>query len=134
MIEYLQYFFNPSHIFSLRPPVMSVRAVVILAVIFGLFIIFGIVNKIMTGKNKSGLKALGQARLFYLFITMGILGYVYTFFAAQGVILLSSRLWLLLIFLITAVWLGFVAVYIFITVPKKQRQLKKKQEFEKYIP
>lgn len=134
MIEYLQYFFNPSHFFSLRPAAMQNRAVIILAVTFGLFVIFGIISYFKKNQAKNGLWTQAWQRLFHLFLTLGILGLVYVFFAAQGVTLLAARFWLLIIFLITLVWLGFVAKYMFFDIPKKQKTLEKKQNFDKYIP
>lgn len=134
MIEYLKYFFNPGHFFSMRPPAMQVRAIIILAVAFGLFIVFGIVSKIMTAKTKDGLKIKGWRRLFHLGLTMGILGFVYIFFAWQSVALLAGRFWLIIMLLVIIVWLGFIGKYMFLAAPKLRVNIDKKRNFDKYIP
>lgn len=134
MIAYLKYFFNPSHLFSLRPTIIQWRAIIILVAIFGLLITVGIVSKVMAAKIKDGLKVKAWRRLYYLTLTIGILGFVYLFFAWQGVALLASRFWLLIIFLTAIVWLGFIAKYWFLEIPKLRREIQQKRNFEKYIP
>jgi len=134
MTEYLKYFFNPSHLFDLRPPVMHSRAILILAAAFGLLIILGIASQLIVMKTKDGLKIKGWRRLFHLFLTVGILGLVYLFFAWQGVTLLASRFWLIILGLVVLVWFGFIAKYLFWDVPKLRRNIEEKRRFEKYIP
>lgn len=132
MINYLVYFFNPSHLFSLRPPAMQLRVIIILAVIFGVFVVLGIIFNFL--KTKDSLRIKGYKRLFYLFLTMGVLGYVYLFFAWQGAALLSARFWLLIWLIATLVWLGFILKYLVIEAPKKRKEIDRKRDFEKYIP
>lgn len=134
MIEYLKYFFNPSHIFSLRPGAMQLRAIIILAVVFGLFIIFGLVSKIIEKKTNDGLKIKAWKRFWYLGITMGALGIVYLFFAWQGVVLLASRLWLIIWLIAVVVWVVFIFKYLFLEAPKLRKNIDKKRDFDKYIP
>jgi len=134
MIEYLKYFFNLNHLFNLRPGVMHNQAIIILAVAFGLLIILGIVSKVLVTKTKDGLKVKGWRRLFHLSLTIGILGFVYLFFAWQGVSLLASRFWLIILGLTALVWLGFIAKYLLWDVPKLRKGIEEKRKFEKYIP
>lgn len=133
-MQYLQYFFNLSHIFSLRPPAMSGRAATILAVIFIGLIAFGAFANFKRHKAKSGLDAKAWRQVFYLGFTIGILGFVYIFFASQGVVLLAARFWLLIIVLVAVVWAGFIIKYIKVELPKKKEVMKKNEEFQKYIP
>ena len=134
MIAYLKYFFNPSHLFSLRPAVMQWRAIIILMAVFGLLILMGIISKVMAAKSKDGLKIKAWRRLSYLALTISILGFVYLFFAWQGVVLLAGRFWLLTLLLIALIWLGFIAKYWFLEIPILRREIQQKRNFEKYIP
>jgi small-conductance mechanosensitive channel len=134
MIEYLQFFLKPAHLFNVRPQAMSARAITILAIIFGLFVIFGLINKMAGRKTKDGLKAKAFKRLWYLGITSGCLGYVYLAFAWQGVALLAARFWLLIILAVVIVWLFFIAKYLYIEAPKLRKNIDQKRDFEKYIP
>ncbi|MFA6255367.1 MAG: hypothetical protein WC675_05065 [Patescibacteria group bacterium] len=113
---------------------MHNQAIIILAVAFGLLIILGIVSKVLVTKTKDGLKVKGWRRLFHLSLTIGILGFVYLFFAWQGVSLLASRFWLLILGLTALVWLGFIAKYLMWDVPKLRKGIEEKRKFEKYIP
>ena len=134
MIEYLKYFFNPAHLFTLRPGVMRLRAIIILAVIFGVMITAGIIIKLIRPKIKDGLKLKAYRRLFHLFLTMGIIGLVYLFFAWQGVALLAGRFWLIIMLVVVIIWLGFIAKYLFLEIPKLRKSINQKRDFEKYIP
>lgn len=134
MIEYLKYFFDPSHVFSVRPPVMSSQAVIILAVIFIAFIALGMLANLKRNKSKSGLVAKAWQQFFYLGFTIGSLGFVYLFFASQGVALLAARFWLLIIGIVAIVWAGFIFKYIKLDMPKKEAAKKHKEEIQKYTP
>lgn len=134
MIEYLKYFFNPSHLLTLRPPAMQGRALIILGVAFGILIIIGVISKMMAKKTNDGLKMKGWERLFHLFLTIGILGFVYLAFAWQGVILLAGRFWLIILEIIAIVWLAFIGKYMYLEVPKLRKKINKERNFDKYIP
>lgn len=133
MIDYLQYFLNPSHLFSLRPPLMTSRAVIILAVIFGLCIVTALVLKFVL-KTTDSFKIKSQRKAVSMLGTMGILGYVYLFFAWQGAALLSARFWLLLWLAVLLVWAGFIIKYLKFEAPKKRAEIDKQRQFQKYIP
>jgi hypothetical protein len=113
---------------------MNSRALIILAVLFGLFIVLGIISKIRAAKIKDGLKIKGWRRLKNLFLTMGITGLVYLFFAWQGIALLAARFWLIIWLLVTLIWLGFIGRYLFWEVPKLRRNIEQKRKFEEYLP
>ncbi|MDX9893724.1 MAG: hypothetical protein RB292_04950 [Patescibacteria group bacterium] len=134
MIDYLNYFFNFRHLFGLRPAGMSLRAVIILAVIFVLTIAFGVASKIIARRTKDGLKVKAYRRCFDLGLTMGILGLIYIFFAWQGVTLLSARFWLLIWFISLAGWLGFIFKYLLYDIPKLRKNIDQKRKFEQYLP
>ncbi|MAF13752.1 MAG: hypothetical protein CMI53_02560 [Parcubacteria group bacterium] len=134
MIEYFKYFFNPDHLLSIRPPAMSDRAITILLVAFTALIVVGILYKIKTKTDRDGLKVKAYIRLFHLGLTIGILGYVYVFFAWQGITLLAGRFWLIILLLIALVWLGFIGKYLLREAPKMRKSIDQKRNFEKYIP
>ena len=134
MTEYLAYFFNPAHLFNLRPAAMQPRAIIILAVVFGLIIIAGIISKLIENKTKDGLKIKAYRRIFNLGLTMGILGYVYLFFAWQGVTLLGARFLLLVWLLVLLFWFGFILKYLLLNVPRLRRDIDSRRSFEKYLP
>ncbi len=88
----------------------------------------------MTTKIKDGLKIKAWRRLYYLSLSMGIIGLVYLFFAWQGVVLLAARFWLLIWLVTTLIWLGFIMKYLFLETPKLRREIEEKRKFAKYIP
>ena len=133
-MNYINYFFNPSHLFLMRPGAMQARAIIILAIIFGLMIVLGFVSLTLSKKNKDILKVKSLKKFFNAFLTMGIIGYVYVVFAWQGIALLAARFWILIIFLVLIVWIFFIAKHLFNKVPELRSEIDKKRDFEKYIP
>jgi Na+/serine symporter len=113
---------------------MNFWALIILSVTFLVFIGLGLAVKFWVNKIKDGLKIKVCRRLSHLFITMGIVGLVYLFFAWQGVALLSSRFWLIIWLACTVVWAGFIVKYLFLEAPKIRREIEEKRKFEKYLP
>jgi len=134
MIDYLQYFFNPAHLLSLRPPLMHPRALWILAIVFGACILSGVAIKLLAGRQRDALKIKAMRRLTNMFITMGCVGFVYWFFAYEGAILLSARFWLLLWAAVICLWLGVIGYYRYGVVPKQRKEIQQKRQFEKYLP
>jgi|SRR3989344_944964 len=133
MTSYLQYFFNLRHLFSLRPQAMQPRALLILAIIFGVVVAVGLAATILKKKQR-GLAVVGFNRLSTAGLTMGIAGFCYLFFAWQGVALLASRFWLLIWVVVAVVWAALIIYYFVITIPKRVQENLKKKQFEKYIP
>lgn len=133
MLNYLSYFFDPSHLFALRPPTMHPRAITILAVIFGALVIMGIVSN-LSARGVDSLKAKGLKRLTNLGLTMGSLGYLYLFFAWQRAALLGARFWLLGLGLITVGWLLFIIKYLIFKVPARRKEINERRRFEQYLP
>ncbi|MDD2807631.1 MAG: hypothetical protein PHW95_03890 [Patescibacteria group bacterium] len=134
MTDYLKYFFNLNHLLNLRPEPLHSRAIIAGVIIFGALVLLGVACKIMSRATKDGLKIKGYRKFFNLFLTMGLIGFVYLFFAWQGVVLLSSRLVLLAWAIISVIWLLFILKYIIIEVPKTRKQLQARRQFEKYLP
>src|SRR3989338_3815358 len=134
MIEYLKYFFDPNHLFTLRPGAMHSRAVMILLIAFSVMIVAGLLIKLYRQRIKDGLKIKALDRLFRLLLAIGVLGLIYLFFAWQCVVLLAARFWLLAIIISGLVWLGFILKYLLVEMPKLRHKLEQKRKFEKYLP
>jgi len=113
---------------------MTNSAVITLAVVFGLLIILSLAAWLYINKTKDGLKLKGLRRLFHLFLSMGISGFIYLFFAWQGVAILASRFWLLIWAIVLVIWLLFIVKYLFKEVPKLRSEIEEKRKFAKYLP
>jgi len=133
MFAYLQYFFNPRHLFSLRPDALQPSAIKSLLVISILFIVVGLVFQLGL-KAKDGLTDKGYKKIANLFNTIGALTLVYLFFGWQGVILLGSRFWLLVLALAFIIWLVVVVRYFVKEIPARKSEIIAKKQKAKYIP
>ena len=133
MLNYLNYFFDPAHLFSLLPPILHQRAITILAGTFGLLLLGGLFSRV-SSRGVDSLKAKGLKRLGSLGVTMGLLGFLYLFFAWQRAVLLGARFWLLVWLLTTLVWLFFILKYLLMVVPAKRREIDQRRRFEQYLP
>jgi len=134
MINYFQDLIFSGRLFTLRPPVMQVKTIIILAVFFGLCVALGLACKVLVKKTRDGLKIKSLRQLFYLFVAMGILGFVYLFFAWQKITLLAGRFWLLIWLVTVIIWLGVIGRYMFFKAPKIRNEIEEKRKFEKYVP
>jgi O-antigen/teichoic acid export membrane protein len=134
MIDYLKYFFNPDHLFSVRPVPMQMRAIIILVVLFSAFIVYSLVVKVFAKKIKDGLKIKLLRKTSNTTLTMGILGLIYVFFAWQSITLLGARFWLVIWALIMLVWGGFILRYFLVTMPKLRSEIDHRRNVEKYLP
>jgi len=133
-MEYFQELITSGRLFTMRPPAMQLRTVMILAGFFGLFVVLGIISKVVSKKTNDGLRLKGWLRLFYLFMSMGLIGLGYLLFAWQGVTLLAARFWLIIWLITVIVWLIFIGIYMFSKVPKLRAKIEKQRKFDKYIP
>lgn len=133
MINYLTYFFDPAHLFALRPPALHQRAITILVILFGVFILAGIISSFNT-RRVDRLKAKGLKRITHFGLTVGLLGYLYLFFAWQRAALLGARFWLVGLALVTAIWLIFIIRFLVLEVPAKRKAIDQRRRFEQYLP
>ncbi len=133
-MNYLQAFFNPVHLFSLRPEAMTNRAVAVTLAIFVACLVLAGLAWFKKSKAQSGLDMKIWSKIVTFGLTVGIIGLVYTFFAWQGVALFSARFWLLILLLIALGWAGLIAKYAAIDLPKIKKTISKDKEFKKYIP
>jgi cytochrome c oxidase subunit IV len=134
MINYLLHFFNPVYLFNLRPAIIQQTNLIVLIAFFGLLIVLAGFSRLLVIKTKDGLKIKAYRRFSHLFLTIGILGLIYLFFAWQGVAILSARFWPLVLAIVALVWLVFIAKYLLMEIPKLRREIENKRKFEKYLP
>lgn len=134
MTQYLQYFFNPAHLFSAVPPAMSPRAVLILLVVFGGFIAVAIASQVMAKKMKDGIKIKAYRQVSNLGYTIGIIGLAYVFFAWQSVAFLSSRIILIVLAVIAITWAAFILRFLKKKAPQMRKEIEQKRAFERYMP
>lgn len=69
-----------------------------------------------------------------LFLTMGSLGMAWTFFAYEGIPILSARFWLLLWFVSSSIWMYVIIRYYVVEYTDFKVQLAEKERLEKYLP
>jgi small-conductance mechanosensitive channel len=135
MFKYLKSFFTIRTLFNSRPAPIEAPGSVILVILFGVFLILALLSKIWQKKNKNDrLLYLAYQKFFYLFLTIGLIGLVYTWLAYEGIPFLSAKILLLVLILTFLVWLFIAVKYMLVTVPKIKKERKKREEFEKYLP
>lgn len=135
MFRYIISYFRPGLLFNLQPSSLEGLGLEIVLIIFGVIILLGIVMGILIHAKKNdkvltrGLKKIKNALLI-----VGVLGYMYAFFASQGARLLSARFWFPSLLAILIIWLFFPIKYIIFELPKIREDIKNRKEFEKYLP
>lgn len=134
MIEYIVNFFRPNVLFQMYPSPFEGRGLQILLLIFSLFFLLGLsLVYIIQSRRYDTIVNKGLKKIRTLFFIMSIMGYMYTFFAYEGAPFLSARIWFLIWFIITLVWLFFCLRYFRRELPKFREDLRKKRIYEKYL-
>jgi len=135
MIDFLKQFTNLRQFFTLKPLPIDATTFQLLAGLFGLFLILGIVF-IILAKQKKQDHLLNKAynNFSYLFITMGLIGLLYSWLAFENAVVLSARFIFAIIIVVFLVWLAIILRYRFLKIPKIKKQIQSKKEFEKYLP
>ncbi len=73
-------------------------------------------------------------KLFRLFLTMGLVGFVILFFFYEGVMILGARFWFLFWLIGIITWFVYIIVYSIRKLPKIKKEIEEKKKFEKYLP
>lgn len=126
-----QKFLDKDYIFEPSPPPTGLYQY--LAVIFGLFLIAGVIIAAQTRRKEEIYKKL-FVRIVSLFLFTGTSGLILVFFRYEGIPYLGSRLLLLVLLAVFIIWALLVVRYKFLILPKEIRQYQKKKIFEKYLP
>ena len=101
---------------------------------FLLFIVLGLVSKILSQYQNEKSKRLLLKKFGGLGITMGFFGLVWMFFRQERVAFLAWRFWMLLWFAVTAFWAYLVARYALKRTPEIKAEEAKRANIEKYLP
>lgn len=119
--------------FTLRPFPMPTSWIIGLDIFFGLYIIAGIVLRIMSRRVDS---QLGKRlrRFSKLGWTLGLVGYAWVFFSFEEAVFLGSRFWFLFILAGTAVWSAFILRDIKKNLAHERSEQAERTRFQKYLP
>ena len=125
--------FDASYWFS-APFAPSIRALVIMAIVFGLFIIFGAVAWHRRVHSPDGITR-GVWRRFAAWAwTSGVIGFVFYFLRYERIIFFQNRFWLLAWFVMALVWFIFVLRHARHRAPALNQQSKEEAYKERYLP
>ena len=127
-------FFQIQNIFRLNPGPLSLKFSLILLSFFGVFFVLAWISKFLQSKNmKDRLIYNFYEKLFIYFLSLSIIGFVYTWFCYEGAYLLSMRLWLILSVLVYCVWFAYIMRYRFNIIPNIRKERKEKKKLENYL-
>lgn len=66
--------------------------------------------------------------------SFSIVGLILMFFRHQLIPYLGMRAWTMIWFVICAAWMIYILKYLFVNIPRQKKDLKIREEFEKYLP
>jgi len=66
--------------------------------------------------------------------SFSIAGLILMFFRHQLIPYLGMRAWTMIWFIICAAWMIYILKYLFVNIPRQKKDLKIREEFEKYLP
>lgn len=133
-MNYIQPLLTLSFWFKLAPdPLLPVFQWFFL-IFFGFLILAGIVvSQIYKKKKENFILRFSAKYLKNWFLASGLTGFLLFFFSYERAVFLSARFWYVIWFLSFGAWLFFVIKKIK-KLPQRAADLKKKAEFDKYLP
>lgn len=135
MFNYIINFFRPELLFNMRPGTLEGTGLHILLWFFSIMILLGAITSfIMHAKKEDKILTRAIKKFRMLFFTMGVIGFIYTFFAYEGATFLGARFWVIILALTFLFWIFFPIKYVMIEVPKIKEDVRNRKEFEKYLP
>lgn len=101
---------------------------------FLLFIVLGLVFKIISQYQQNKFNKLVLKRFGSLGITMGFFGLVWMFFRQERIAFLAWRFWLLLWVVVILIWVYRLARYALKRIPEIKAEEERRVNVEKYLP
>ncbi|MBI4599952.1 hypothetical protein HY732_03440 [Candidatus Uhrbacteria bacterium] len=120
-----------------NPGQLSDQTALLFAVIFGLFIVFKILLRSMGRQYIVSLSRYHKEfvyRLERMSLTMGVLGFVWLFFAYEIIPFFSGRYWFVVWVLGVIVWAYYIFYYIRFEVPQRVGRDREREYARKYLP
>jgi len=126
--------FTLSFWFKMVPDPLLPQFQWVFLVFFGLLIIASVVaGQVYKRKKDEFVLRFSAKYLKNWFLAAGITGFLLMFFSYERAMFLSSRFWYVIWFLSFGLWLYFIIKKIK-ALPEKEDGLKKKAQFDKYLP
>ncbi len=130
-------FFDVFYWFNFEPNTLSLRTAFFWFSFFAFFIVLKFLGKIVVQHYKKELLA-PEKRLLSktesMFLTMGFAGIAWTFFAYEGLPIISARFWMIVWLVSFVLWAYIIAHYALVEVPPLLRDYREKEKREKYLP
>jgi amino acid transporter len=121
--------------FTLNPGPLNPRHLLyFLWILVGFLVVAIIFRALMFYRRKDLLLVNVWRKLFRLFLTMGLVGFVILFFFYEGVMILGARFWFLFWLIGIITWFVYIIVYSIRKLPKIKKEIEEKKKFEKYLP
>lgn len=98
-----------------------------------LAIVIAILTQRQLAKNP-GVKKVLFKKIITSAWTISIVGLLFLFFRESLALYLGARLWLLLWLLGSAIWIVYLLIYYFRTIPRLKKQHEDNKEFNKWLP
>lgn len=123
--------------FQIRPLPMSKGFALAFLIFFALMIAAKVGIRMHVAKAKRELTK-ADKKLYdliqSLLLTMGSLGILWTFFAYEGIPILSARFWLVLWIIGLIIWIYFIVRYYVLEYTDFKIKLAEKERLQKYLP
>lgn len=106
-------------------------------IIFGLIILSAVLIWLTAHyliKNSKLIRKFLETKVFYLFLTLGMVGLVLILFRMAGAAYLSMRLLVLILFASILGWAIYLMFYLIVSLPKEYREEIDQKRREKYLP
>lgn len=129
-------FFSLNFIFDIYPQVIHPPTFYIIVALFILFFLIGLVFAFLISKKRK-LDKINQklySKISNWGLWSGVIGLFISFLRYQRAPYIGMRFWTIAWLLFNFIWFLFILKFYLKDIPKLKKELKEKQEFEKYLP
>ncbi|PIW79410.1 MAG: hypothetical protein COV80_01105 [Parcubacteria group bacterium CG11_big_fil_rev_8_21_14_0_20_48_46] len=128
--------FSPSYWFTLRQIPLSPEGLHILTGFFAGLVVAGFVLRLMPQllKGKDVLFYRITAKFSSCFVTIGIIGLLFTFFAREATRVLGARFWFVFLGILLVAWIGYIFNFAARVVPKRRKKISEYEQKKRYLP
>lgn len=136
IFTYMSRIFDPVFWFAIMPQPLSVRSTVFLLFFFGFFGLLMLTIFFTYKKRKSTLSRPEKdlyLRIRSFLLTSWLLGWLWLFFAYEGVRFFSARFWFILWGLMVCFWIYTLVRHVLVDLPSRLNHISSQKVFNKYL-
>lgn len=123
--------------FTIMPQPLSRGSSIFFAVFFGFFGVLAFAAYYIYRQRRATLERPYKelfSRVRSFLMTLWLVGWLWLFFAYEGVRFLSARFWLIVLAVVFGLWVYSIVRYAYVEMPRRLKSIEERKVFNQYLP